>query len=186
MVQGHLYQLDQHLRRFLASAAKANVPLPHGLTVDQMRRTILETAAASCKMNGERERRSWLDGRRLWAAKLFSFACTDGPGTPARGVQVESGTIPAPNTHHQKHTMPPPPPALPLPCSAGHVRYWLSAGRGGFGLSGNECLGAAFYCVVYTHELPDEKLDGAYGWQQWGGAECEGFVGVAGDTILLS
>ncbi|EFN54669.1 hypothetical protein CHLNCDRAFT_52990 [Chlorella variabilis] len=92
LVNGHLYQLDQHLHRFLASAAKANIPLPPGMTVEQMRRTILETTAASCKLNG-------------------------------------------------------------------HVRYWLSAGRGGFGLSGNECLGSAFYCVVYTQEVPDSKLD---------------------------
>lgn len=92
LVEGHLYQLDQHLRRFLTSAAKANIPLPPGMSVEQMRRTILETAAASCKLNG-------------------------------------------------------------------HVRYWLSAGRGGFGLSGNECIRSAFYCVVYTKETPDGKLD---------------------------
>lgn len=52
LVNGHLYQLDQHLHRFLASAAKANIPLPPGMTVEQMRRTILETTAASCKLNG--------------------------------------------------------------------------------------------------------------------------------------
>lgn len=92
LVEGQLYQLDQHLRRFLVSAAKANIPLPQGLSVEQMRRTILETAAASCKLNG-------------------------------------------------------------------HVRYWLSAGRGGFGLSGSECITSTFYCVVYAHEEEDSKLD---------------------------
>lgn len=58
----------------------------------------------------------------------------------------------------------------PPPCSspAGFVRYWLSAGRGGFGLSGNECLGSAFYCIVYTHEVPDDKLDGE--WPLKGGS----------------
>ncbi|KAI7837708.1 hypothetical protein COHA_008500 [Chlorella ohadii] len=92
LTEGHLYQLDQHLQRFLTNAARANIPLPPGISAEQMRRTILETAAASCKLNG-------------------------------------------------------------------FVRYWLSAGRGGFGLSGNECLGSAFYCIVYTHEVPDDKLD---------------------------
>ncbi|KAL4447823.1 hypothetical protein ABPG75_005042 [Micractinium tetrahymenae] len=92
LVDGHLYQLDQHLARLLTSAARAAIPLPDGLSVEQMKRTILETAAASCKLNG-------------------------------------------------------------------HVRFWLSAGRGGFGLSGSECLNSAFYCVVYTHEKGEEKLD---------------------------
>jgi hypothetical protein len=52
LVEGHLYQLDQHLARFLTSAAKASIPLPAGMSVEQMKRTILETAAASCKLNG--------------------------------------------------------------------------------------------------------------------------------------
>ena len=33
---------------------------------------------------------------------------------------------------------------------AAHVRYWLGAGRGGFGLSASECLAPTFYCQVYT------------------------------------
>ncbi|KAI3425070.1 hypothetical protein D9Q98_008447 [Chlorella vulgaris] len=92
ITDGYLYQLDQHLQRFLTNAAKANIGLPRGMSVEQMRRTILETAAAGCKLNG-------------------------------------------------------------------HVRYWLSAGRGGFGLSGNECGGATFYCTAFTRDTPEEKLD---------------------------
>ena len=38
---------------------------------------------------------------------------------------------------------------------AGHVKYWLGAGRGGFGLSGAECLGPTFYCQVYTTPVGD-------------------------------
>ncbi|KAL4442489.1 hypothetical protein ABPG77_005073 [Micractinium sp. CCAP 211/92] len=99
LVDGHLYQLDQHLERLLTSAARAAIPLPSGLSVEQMKRTILETAAASCKLNGR-------------------------------------------------------------------VRFWLSAGRGGFGLSGSECLDSTFYCVVYTHEKPEEELDDyLQGWR---------------------
>lgn len=59
LVDGHLYQLDQHLERLLTSAARAAIPLPSGLSVEQMKRTILETAAASCKLNG-----GWRGGGR--------------------------------------------------------------------------------------------------------------------------
>ena len=52
LTEGHVYQLDAHLQRFLTSAAKANIGLPRGMSVEQMRRTILETAAASLKLNG--------------------------------------------------------------------------------------------------------------------------------------
>lgn len=33
---------------------------------------------------------------------------------------------------------------------AAHIKYWLAAGRGGFGLSGFECPQSSFYCQVYT------------------------------------
>lgn len=33
---------------------------------------------------------------------------------------------------------------------AAHIKYWLAAGRGGFGLSGFECPRSSFYCQVYT------------------------------------
>ena len=47
--------------------------------------------------------------------------------------------------------------ASPFLGSAGYVRYWLSAGRGGFGLSPKECMAPAFYCMVYTKDgaFPD-------------------------------
>ena len=54
LVEGCLYQLDAHLQRFLESAAKAAIPLPRGMTPQQLRRTILETAAAGRRMNGAR------------------------------------------------------------------------------------------------------------------------------------
>jgi len=34
----------------------------------------------------------------------------------------------------------------------GSVRYWLSAGPGGFGLSPSECVGSSFYVVVFGGE----------------------------------
>ena len=87
--------------RFLRSAAKASIPLPRGLSRAQLRRTILETAAASCE-------------------------------------------------------------------TAGFVRYFLSAGRGGFGLSGHECLRPALYVMVYTKgEEEEARGRGAHlsGWK---------------------
>lgn len=50
LVEGHLYQLDRHLQRLLTSAEAAQIPLP--MSLQQLRRTILETAAASKKLNG--------------------------------------------------------------------------------------------------------------------------------------
>ena len=45
-------------------------------------------------------------------------------------------------------------------CGAGSVRYWLGAGRGGFGISPLECLQTSFYCMVY--KAP--PLDPTKGW----------------------
>lgn len=42
---GHIYQLEQHLDRFLLSAKRARIPLPTHRA--QLRRHILDTAAAS-------------------------------------------------------------------------------------------------------------------------------------------
>lgn len=45
---------------------------------------------------------------------------------------------------------------------AGFLRYWLSAGRGGFTLSGNDTLGPEFYCLCYNGPSPDR--DETVGW----------------------
>lgn len=52
LVDGHLYQLEEHLARLLAAAARACVPLPPGGGADQLRRIVLETAGASRLMDG--------------------------------------------------------------------------------------------------------------------------------------
>ena len=49
VVKGHLYALDEHFRRFLNSAAMAGISL--SMTQAQMYRAIMETAAASEKMD---------------------------------------------------------------------------------------------------------------------------------------
>lgn len=49
---GHLYQLDQHVERFIKSAQLARIPLPTHEA--QIRRIIMDTAAASRCESGER------------------------------------------------------------------------------------------------------------------------------------
>src|SRR5688572_7853450 len=39
----------------------------------------------------------------------------------------------------------------------GSVRYWLSAGPGGFGLGPAECVGSSFYVVVFKQEAYPES-----------------------------
>jgi 4-amino-4-deoxychorismate lyase len=53
------------------------------------------------------------------------------------------------------------PPARP-PAPAGQVRFWLTAGRGGFALSPEECTEPGFYVMV-TSEVP--QIDRMAGWQ---------------------
>jgi 4-amino-4-deoxychorismate lyase len=50
LVHGMLYQLEPHLERLLRSAALARIPLP--FSRDQLRRIILDTAAASGRRDG--------------------------------------------------------------------------------------------------------------------------------------
>ncbi len=86
---GRLYQLDQHLERFLRSAEMARIPLP--FPVEKLRQIIIDTAAAS--------------GRR-----------------------------------------------------DASVRYWLSAGPGGFGLGPAECVGSSFYVIIFVAEFYPESF----------------------------
>ena len=87
LAHGMLYQLDQHLERFLRSAEMARIPLP--FPPEQLRQIILDTAAASGRHNGS-------------------------------------------------------------------VRYWLSAGPGGFSLAPTECVGSSFYVMIFSGQIyPD-------------------------------
>ena len=47
-------------------------------------------------------------------------------------------------------------------CTTGLMRFWLSAGRGGFSLSGADTLGSEFYCIFYNG--PDPETDPTKGW----------------------
>lgn len=89
LANGMLYQLDQHLERFLRSAEMARIPLPFPLA--QLRQIVIDTAAAS--------------GRR-----------------------------------------------------DASVRYWLSAGPGGFGLAPGECIASSFYVIVFVAEFYPDSL----------------------------
>lgn len=46
---------------------------------------------------------------------------------------------------------------------AGYVRFWLSAGRGGFGLSSSECESPTFYCMA--HSTGGTRPDITKGWK---------------------
>ncbi len=87
MLDGRLYQLDEHLDRFIRSAEMARIPLPFPKT--KLRSIILETAAAS--------------GRR-----------------------------------------------------DGAIRFWLSAGPGGFSIDSSECVRSGFYVMVSKAEVYPE------------------------------
>ncbi|MFQ5684816.1 MAG: aminotransferase class IV [Candidatus Binatia bacterium] len=81
LAHGMLYQLDQHLERFLRSAEMAHISFP--FEPGQLRQIILDTAAASHRRDGS-------------------------------------------------------------------VRYWLSAGPGGFGLAPTECIRSSFYVIIFS------------------------------------
>lgn len=51
--EGYLYKLDTRMACFLDSAELAGLPLP--FSEERLRRILLDTAAASLKMNGERQ-----------------------------------------------------------------------------------------------------------------------------------
>lgn len=55
LTEGYLYQLDQHLQRFMNSAELAGIPLP--TSQENLQRILLDTAAASLKMNGKQSDR---------------------------------------------------------------------------------------------------------------------------------
>jgi 4-amino-4-deoxychorismate lyase len=45
---------------------------------------------------------------------------------------------------------------------AGILKYWLSSGRGSFGLSRMECIESSFYCVATTENK--RPFDRTMGW----------------------
>jgi hypothetical protein len=42
----------------------------------------------------------------------------------------------------------------------GHVKFWLTAGRGGFGISDAECTEPGFYAIVTTEWADEGLMDG--------------------------
>jgi hypothetical protein len=144
LVDGYLYQLDARLARFSTSAELAGLPLPHA--EERVRRILLDTAAASLKMNGawrgwccacdtrcvalraaemQRQHVAWCVERQLSAPES---PCDNSP-TPARPRDR-----PTNQTQHNART--------------GTLTLWLSRGRGGFGF--NEAVGPNFYALLTT------------------------------------
>lgn len=67
ITDGHLYQLDAHLDRFKASAAAAGLTFPK--TDVEIKRIILDTAAASRRLNGAHAR--GIPGWHPWVDQWF-------------------------------------------------------------------------------------------------------------------
>lgn len=102
LTRGMLYQLDQHLERLLSSAAMARIPLP--FPPDELRRIILDTAAASGQSDGSV--RYWLSSgaggfgiapiKRVGSS--FYVMVFRGEGYPdsfyTQGVKVVTTTVP--------------------------------------------------------------------------------------------
>lgn len=89
LVNGMLYQFDDHLERFFRSAEIAHIPLPFPRKT--LRQIILDTAAVS----GHRD---------------------------------------------------------------ASIRFWLSAGPGGFSLDPSECIGSGFYVMIFKGEVYPESF----------------------------
>jgi 4-amino-4-deoxychorismate lyase len=89
LVNGMLYQLDDHLERLFRSAEIAHIPLPFPRKT--LRQIILDTAAVS----GHRD---------------------------------------------------------------ASIRFWLSAGPGGFSLDPSECIGSGFYVMIFKGEVYPESF----------------------------
>ena len=141
IVDGSMYGLEAHFNRFLWSADRAAIQLP--MSPDQMVRTILETAAASNAANGGQ-----------WRFHTQQSCCDERScALLAPRLQRLSTSLVSPSSNSKVH-----------PCmSVGHVRYWLSPGRGGFGLSPRECDFPTFYVVVYKDDRP--PLNPVQGWK---------------------
>lgn len=92
-VDGHLYQLDQHLQRFARSAEMARLTLP--VSLPQIRRIILETTAASLKQNGTSNLKTqlvcghWIQSRYMSQA-LCAIGC---PAVAATWASTRSAAI---------------------------------------------------------------------------------------------
>lgn len=86
LVDGHLYQLHQHLLRFKRSAYMAGLPLP--LSDPLLLRVILDTAAASRMKNGELQQQQHC--MREQQLCMQPSTC----GVSAEGVQAVTISIP--------------------------------------------------------------------------------------------
>ncbi|CAD7700808.1 unnamed protein product [Ostreobium quekettii] len=102
LVNGHLYQLDEHLQRLYASSRKAG--LEASVSFGELRKIILHTTAASRKLNGIV--RFWLTGGR----GTLGISPKEGKGTSfyvlvssedkfrdiQKGVRVKTSPVPSP------------------------------------------------------------------------------------------
>lgn len=74
---GYVYLLEQHLARLFAAMVRADIPLPPGTSPAQVARTVLETAAASCRLDGS----------------IRVFACAGRGGFELAGTACETSSL---------------------------------------------------------------------------------------------
>src|SRR5215475_7139714 len=157
IVNGKLYQLDAHLERLLRSAEMARLQLLH--TPAQLRQIIIDTAAASRQREAlvahggplqlllcrGQAAPPWLTSPPCKRRSASSHGWGH-PGSVPPYWSDSTSRSAHPVTHHL------------YPLSPGSVRYWLSAGRGGFGLAPGECVSSGFYVVIFRAQPEPERF----------------------------
>jgi hypothetical protein len=145
--EGYLYKLDARMARFLDSADLAGIPLP--FSEERLRRVLLDTAATSLKMNGERR------ALQLCCGGATVSCCVETPpyhspsGSSSHSIhQSRAARVSETNTSATLCDLP-----------AGMLTFWLSRGRGGLGLG--QSNGSTFYALLSTGELTAPLLPDA-------------------------
>jgi hypothetical protein len=167
LVGGTLYQLNEHIDRLLAAAEDIGVPPP--MSEPAIKRVLLDTTAASLKLNGALR----TGNRGLWDRLLPAWHRASLPEAAARQLRLVLRWRHSPTIHPirllipalcaQSHASSPSTP----PCLSGHVFVWLTAGRGSFGASTRECVESSLYAVVTTEwaDLTQPQVDRTVGWR---------------------
>ncbi|KAG7031718.1 D-amino-acid transaminase, chloroplastic [Cucurbita argyrosperma subsp. argyrosperma] len=101
IVDGHLYELDQHLDRILRSASMAKINLPVSYDREKIKNILIRTASASKCRNGQL--RYWLSAgpgnfllstSGLHQPALYAIVIQGKPPSPPKGIKVITSSIP--------------------------------------------------------------------------------------------
>jgi hypothetical protein len=154
LVYGHLYQLGAHVDRALAAAGEAGVRV--GLSPEGLKRVLLDTAAASRKLNGALV----VFGVPSAVCCVLCFGGLCCCFFSRCSVPCLGPLRPPPSARPPSHR---PNPHNPHP--KGHVIFWLSAGAGGFGLSSSDIVEPSLFALVTTEFAEPGEFDRTKGWR---------------------